>query len=242
MALSKEPGSLLLPGDTIASIIDTVDAQQVVIRLGGGTVQKASRLLSSKVGKLCYKPLRNKLWIQSNQRRYVAADGDAVIGVVRERFGDEYRLDINGTDTATLPMLAFQGAVKKNKPNLQIGALVYCRVMRASKNMEAEVSCIEPGSTKSWSGGEALYGELQGGTVVEVSLGMASELITEERVLKMLGRIPFQSAVGVNGRIWIEAATTEHTMVLAVALAKADVMERKEWSEFSSKLLRQVGK
>lgn len=242
MELAKQPGTIILPGERMANIGDSADAGQAVIRIGSGVTQKSSELLASKAGYMRYEASRNKLWVESNQKRYVPALEDPIIGIVQDRFGEEYRLDINGSDTATLSMLAFQGATKKNRPNLGAGALVYCRVVRASKNMEAEVSCIEPGSTKSWSGGETLYGELQGGTVVQVSLGMARKLLREDRVLKMVGNVPFQSAVGVNGRIWIEAGNCEHTMLLSLALQKADVMRADEWQEFVKQLWSQSKK
>ncbi|KAI0557526.1 Exosome complex RNA-binding protein 1/RRP40/RRP4 [Gracilaria domingensis] len=236
LKLKGDPGSLILPGEKLATILNIPEASQAVIRVGGGVTQKSSDLLASKAGHIRYEPNRNKLWVANNQKRYVPALEDPVIGIIQDRFGEEYRLDINGSDTATLSMLAFEGATKKNRPNLTIGALVYCRVIRASKNMETEVSCIEPGSTKSWSGGETLYGELQSGTIVQVSLGMAKNLVRDETVLRMLGRVPFQSAVGVNGRIWVQAGKIEHTMLLSLALKKADVMQADEWRNFVRKL------
>ncbi len=41
-----------------------------------------------------------------------------------------------------LPHLAFDGATKRNKPNLSVGALVYCRVAVANKDMDSELSCM----------------------------------------------------------------------------------------------------
>ncbi|CAN8076989.1 unnamed protein product [Agarophyton chilense] len=236
LRLKSDSGSLVLPGDKMATILNSPEAAQAVIRVGGGVTQKNSEILASKAGFVRYDSNRNKLWVANNQKRYVPAQEDPVIGIVQDRFGEEYRLDINATDTATLSMLAFEGATKKNRPNLAIGSLVYCRVIKASKNMETEVSCIEPGSAKSWSGGETLYGELKGGTIIRVSLGMTRTLVRDENVLRMLGHVPFQSAVGVNGRIWVQAGRVEHTMLLSLALKKADEMQAEEWTNFVRKL------
>lgn len=249
--LHRDLGALTLPGETIGTLIDITqrDAlsasqtqKRVIVRLGAGVTQRDSTLLSTKAGKMCFDSRRNKIWIENNQKRYVPALEDMVIGVVQERHSDELRLDINGTDTATLPALAFEGATKKNKPHLDIGSLVYCRITRASKDMEAEASCIEPGSNKSWVGGETLYGELKGGNVIQVSLGLArSLLVPNGPVLSTLGaRIPFQSAVGVNGRVWIQAASIEHTVLLSVAIAKADTMPAAEWKAFVKAMLEEA--
>lgn len=251
LQLGKETDTLVLPGEEIGKLVDTTpphglqspqDQKRAVVRLGSGVMQRGSSLLSSKAGKVCFDGRRNKTWVENNQKRYVPALEDMVIGVVEERHSEDVRLDINGTDTATLSSLAFEGATKKNRPHLDIGSLVYCRITRASKNMEAEASCIEPGSNKSWVGGETLYGELKGGNVIQVSLGLArSLLVPNGPVLTTLGaKIPFQSAVGVNGRVWIQSSSTEHTVLLSIAIAKADTMPADEWKAFVKKMLEQA--
>lgn len=251
LELLREIGSLVLPGEGIGTLVDSIPRdgmtpgkaqKRAVVRLGAGVTQRGPSLLSTKAGAICLDRRRNKVWIENSQKRYVPALEDMVIGVVQERHSEECRLDINGTDTATLSALAFEGATKKNKPNLGIGSLVYCRITRASKSMEAEASCIEPGSNKSWVGGETLYGELKGGNVVQVSLGLARSLLNANGpVLSTLGaKIPFQSAVGVNGRVWIQSGSTEHTVLLSVAIAKADTMPAAEWKAFVKKMLEQA--
>lgn len=235
--------TLCLPGDPIATLATPPPTQKrPVVRLGPGVIQRDTTLHTTKAGLLTHEAPRNKLCISNNQKRYVPALEDMVIGVVIERHADEYRVEINGTDTATLSALAFEGATKKNKPSLGIGALVYCRVVRASKNMEAEVSCVEPGSSKSWVSGETLYGELKGGNVVRVSLALARRLVSDERLLGFLGeRIPFESAVGVNGRVWLRAEDVRKTVLLSVAVERADDMTAEEWGKLLQTLLKGGG-
>ena len=43
-----------------------------------------------------------------------------MIGIVSARAGDIFRVDIGGSDQATLPFLAFEGATKKNRPNVKV--------------------------------------------------------------------------------------------------------------------------
>ncbi|KAI0563320.1 Exosome complex RNA-binding protein 1/RRP40/RRP4 [Gracilaria domingensis] len=132
----------------MVTILESLGAAQAVILVGGRVAQKSSDLLASKAGYMRDQVNRSTLWVASNPKRYVPAQEDPVIGIAQDGYGEEYRLHINRSDTATLSMLALEGATKKNRPNLAIGALIYCRVVRESKSMEAEVSCIERGSAR----------------------------------------------------------------------------------------------
>ena len=79
-----------------------------------------------------------------------------------------------------LPALAFDGATKRNKPSLAVGALVFARVVAADRDLEAELTCqvsttasgAEGGhfAKKDWVTGQSVYGELKGGTVVKASM------------------------------------------------------------------------
>jgi exosome complex component RRP40 len=69
--------------------------------------------------------------------------------------------------------MAFEGATKRNKPNIAIGALVYARVVVANKHMEAELSCTSPHFKKEWVTRQSLFGELEQGYAFRVSLRLA---------------------------------------------------------------------
>ena len=40
-------------------------------------------------------------------------------------------------------LAACAGATRRNRPNLQPGDLVYCRVLTASRNLEPTLSCVD---------------------------------------------------------------------------------------------------
>lgn len=44
------------------------------------------------------------------------------MGAVTQRLGESYRVDIGSAHYATLDALAFEGATKRSKPNLKVGA------------------------------------------------------------------------------------------------------------------------
>lgn len=52
-----------------------------------------------------------------------------------------YMLDIHAPSPAYLPILAFEGATKNNRPRLERGSLVMCRVAGASAHTDAELDC-----------------------------------------------------------------------------------------------------
>jgi exosome complex component RRP40 len=50
----------------------------------------------------------------------VPAAQEFVVGVVTARLGEAYRVDIGSAHPATLDFLAFEGASKRNRPNLKV--------------------------------------------------------------------------------------------------------------------------
>ena len=52
-------------------------------------------------------------------------------------------VDINGPFPALLPLLSFEGATKRNRPNLKAGDVVYARVAAASRDMEPVLTCVD---------------------------------------------------------------------------------------------------
>lgn len=61
---------------------------------------------------------------------------------------------------ATLDALAFEGATKRSKPNLKIGAIVYARVTLAQAFAEPEIECVDQTTQKSQGFGELTEGFL----------------------------------------------------------------------------------
>lgn len=47
---------------------------------------------------------------------------DSVIGVITGKGNEQYRVDIGAAHPAILPMLAFENATKRNRPNLKVSS------------------------------------------------------------------------------------------------------------------------
>jgi exosome complex RNA-binding protein Rrp4 len=47
-----------------------------------------------------------------------------VIGIVTTKSGDVFKVDVGGSEQASLSYLAFEGATKRNRPNVQVGLTI----------------------------------------------------------------------------------------------------------------------
>lgn len=68
-----------------------------------------------------------------------------MIGIIRVRTSESYIVDINGTQDCVLGGLEFDGATKRNRPNLAVGGVVYCRVTEWNRFVGGKLSCINKG-------------------------------------------------------------------------------------------------
>ena len=233
----------VFPGDDVTRVIQEFlgrveegedgDGGAPVVRLGAGLQQDAARgaIVCVKPGVLRYLT-PGRFWVTTNGRRYIADTGDLVLGTVVERLGNHgYRVNIRGSGMATLKTLAFDGASKRNHPDLAVGTLVYARVELASKHMDTELTCMaDSGIKKDWMTGEAQFGKLVGGTTFECSHELARSLLQEDcPVLIALARyIKFEIAIGYNGWVWIDSQSPQHSIVVANACLNSEFMKKSD--------------
>lgn len=55
--------------------------------------------------------------------QYVPAKGESIIGIVTAKSGDVFKVDFGGSEQASLSYLAFEGATKRNRPNVQVSKI-----------------------------------------------------------------------------------------------------------------------
>ncbi|KAJ7047790.1 exosome complex exonuclease RRP40 [Mycena alexandri] len=211
--------SLVLPGQHVA-------AQHVNLKLGPGLLQtsgdastSAPPIIATRAGTLNHNPNGSKWWVENNSRRYVPAAQESVVGVIIQKAGEGFRVDIGSAQAASLDGLAFESATKRNKPNLKIGSLVYARVSLAHKDMEPELECFDAQTRKSEG-----FGELKGGFMVRCSSAMCRQLLDSKHfLLPMLGaRFPLETAIGVNGRVWVNAKDVREVIGIARCIEAVD--------------------
>ena len=214
---------VVLPGDDVTSFISFAPPP---LRLGQGLFLDGTTtcVRASRAGVLSFlEPSR--FFVASSTQRYIPAVGDAVVGVVRARGAETYSVRVRGAAPATLPLLSFDGATRRNKPSLSPGSCVFARVVAASRHIDPELSCMAPLGTprKDWATGEALFGELKGGRLVAVPLGLARRLLDPTcALLAALGcALSFQLAVGLNGLVWVSGAADAETQAVCTAIESA---------------------
>eukprot|EP00936_MAST-01D_sp_MAST-1D-sp1_P001616 g1616.t1 len=213
----------LLPGDDVTAIVTRVAKG---LDLGDGLQQQQDQVLAVRAGVLRYRP-PNKYWVEQNQRKYTPASEHFVVGTVSARSADFYRVDIGAPTAALLPTLAFDGASKRNRPQLEVGSLVYARVAAAHRHTEPELSCCAvQGAKKEWMTGDATFGALDGGYCFNCSVAYSRQLLRPCCfVLECIGKcVPFELAIGHNGRVWVDAEQPLHIIFVSNAILNAELL------------------
>ncbi|XP_061100755.1 exosome complex component RRP40-like [Conger conger] len=226
--LKEKVGEVLLPGD-----IFSFENKSEKVICGPGLRRNGDEILVCKSGILHHKH-PNMYWIDSQQKRYVPAKGESVIGIVTAKSGDVFKVDVGGSELASLSYLAFEGATKRNRPNVQVGDLVYGQFVIANKDMEPELVCMD---SCGRANGMGVFGA--GGLLIKVSLGLVRRLLAPQSALvkELEAVFPCEMVVGLNGRVWLKAQSTQHMLVLASLLESCENMTPQQ----RQALFRRVG-
>lgn len=184
------------------------------------------------------------VWVESNAKRYVPSLHDHVLCQITNRGVDSYQVTLLTTFTpATLPALSFEGATKRNKPNLRVGTLLYAQVVSAHRHLEVELTCVDPTTGKSNGFGElkterdeagassASKGDREAAANIwPVSCGLARSLLNPGHPLlaRLANHFPFEVAIGVNGFVWVRAQKAQHVIAMGKVLEQADLSAARE--------------
>lgn len=163
-----------------------------------------------------------------NTKQYLPQPNDLVLATIHHSSTDWYHCTLTPhTPPALLPHLAFENATRKTRPQLPPTTLIYARVLTTPpKTPDVELTCANPSSGKSDG-----MGELKGGMVFDVSLGMARRLLAARQredggvvVLEEVAAkgVAFEVAVGRNGRVWVRSGGVRETLVVGRAVQETD--------------------
>lgn len=224
---------IVVPGDVV---LDLSSMTNQTIKLGGGLRQECDSVSVIKAGKLRFsKP--NKYWVESSQKRYVPCVEDTALGIVVDCKADNFFVDIKGPTIAFLPVLAFEGGTRRNIPKFEIGSLLYVRVVKANPGMNPELSCTDA------SGKAAEFGLLKDGYMFETSTGLSRMLLSSPAcpVLDELGKqLSFEIAVGLNGRVWVNAESPSTVVVVSNAIVNSESLSAVQQKIMVDKLLQRI--
>lgn len=212
---------VVLPGDHCEEIITIGEKSRVI--LGPGLRKEIDQIYITKAGVL-KKKVPNTYWVDNHQKRYVPSRGENVIGVVVQKAGDIFRVDVGGSCSASLSYLSFENATKKNRPEVQVGDVIYAKMLVASKDMEPELVCVDS------HGKKGRLGVLTDGFVFKCSLNLIRKILNPNCPLlaSLKNEWPFELAAGMNGRIWIKAKTMRETIAVGNAILGSEYLSDDE--------------
>lgn len=222
---------VVVPGDHCEDIVKAGERGRVI--LGPGLRKEIDGVYIVKAGVLKKRP-PNTYWVDSYQKRYVPARGENVIGVVVQKAGDIFKVDVGGSCSASLSYLSFEGATKKNRPIVNIGDVVYAKMLNASKDMEPELVCVDSDGKKN------NMGVLDGGFIFKCSLNLIRKILNPKcQLLACLkNEWPFEMAAGMNGKIWIKANTMRETIALGNAILASEYASDEEIKSMCNNIAR----
>lgn len=213
---------LVMPGDIIEINKELFKSKRII--LGPGLRNVDDQVIAAKAGVLRTK--NQTFWVDSYQKRYIPCRGETVIGTIIQKAGDIYRVDIGASEAACLPYLAFEGATKKNRPDINVGDLVFAKLLNASKDCESELICVNSYGQKH------KLGALNGGFAFDCSLNLVRKLLNENgnlfRAIQKEIQVPLEIVVGMNGRIWINARNPRDIIAVANAILAAEDLSEEE--------------
>lgn len=216
-------GDVIMPGDIAADAQQASQNKKII--LGPGLRKQGDTVIACKAGILKSKA-PNTFWIDSYQKRYIPSRGETVIGIVVQKAGDIYRVEIGASETACLSYLAFEGATKKSRPDVNVGDLVFAKLLIANKDFESELVCVNS------LGKKEKLGVLAGGFVFNCSINLVRKVLNERgnlfRAIQKEIQIPVEIVVGMNGRIWINARNVKDVIAVGNAILAAEHVSDEE--------------
>ncbi len=204
------------------------------IILGPGLRREADKVFACNGGVLKKKD-PNTFWVDSHRKRYIPERNEMVIGIVTKKLGDFFKVDIGSSESAMLSYLAFEGATKKNRVKLEVGDLIYAKLLTANRDMEPELVCINA------QGKSSVMGPLgNDGYLYECTTDLVRKLLNPSCPFERLGQhLPHEIVVGLNGRIWLKTHSIKTTINLAKAIAASEFLTFEEMQTLCDRLQKQ---
>lgn len=223
---------IVFPGDRVPEA-EVLNKQRRKVVVGPGLTINDGQIKSMRAGIL---KARNPgiFYVDSYLKRYVPTRGESVVGVVSARLGDFYRVDIGTSEQASLSYLAFEGATKKNRPDVNVGDAIFAKILIANKDLEPELVCMDS------HGKKARMGVLSDGFVFSCSLNLIRKILVEDCPLlnALKNEMHYECAIGMNGRIWVRAKTVKETIAVSNAILAAEYLSGKEIVKMCEKIGR----
>jgi exosome complex component RRP40 len=236
--MNSADGDVVIPGDVIQ--LPAKPSGKLV--LGPGLSRVREEVHVTKCGVL-RQGGNNIFYVDSRQKKYIPARGECVVGVVTNARGEMFRVffnndvhnltiiffylqvDIGSSDEASISYLAFENATKKNRPIINVGDVIFAKLLVASKDMEPELVCVDS------HGKKGRLGILpEGGFLFSCSMNLVRKILKPScPLLKSLGRdLAYEVVVGMNGMVWVKTNSVRETILVCDAMLKIENLPEKE--------------
>ncbi|KAL1497243.1 hypothetical protein ABEB36_008236 [Hypothenemus hampei] len=215
-----------LPGEEITDI-KSKERQTII---GPGLQRdknKPNSLVVTQAGRLHFRA-PNTYWIENRKTRYVPKRGDLVVGIITKKSGDVLKVDIGSAELANLSTLAFEGATKKMKPEVEIGDIVYAKLLNAYKDMEPELVCVD----QYYKAGP--LGVLTNdGFLINVNLKLVYFLLNVSNPLlgTLTKKFPYEIVIGLNGKVWMKANKAKDILTMCRVFEASENHSEKSISD-----------
>lgn len=220
---------IVMPGDVIHEAMELENQNKKVI-LGPGLKKSGSDTVACRCGILRRKA--NVFFVDCYQKRYIPVRNDPVVGVVTSKSGDIFRVDIGGSELAALSYLSFEGASKKNRPDVNVGDVIYAKVLIANRDLEPELICVD-----SYGRKETL-GVITDGFIFNCSINLVRKILNPkcQLLVKLKDEMPYELAIGMNGKIWIRGRNIQETIGVGNAILAAEFLSEKDINKMCSNI------
>jgi exosome complex component RRP40 len=216
MDIERQIDEFVLPGDTIAlsSLPSPLDSTSSITLGPGLHYDKDTSAFTSHSCGHIREPSSLTYYVDGHRPAASSlSSGDLVLGIVVRRQLESLLVDIGYNELASLSLYDFEGSTKRTKPNVDRGDVIYGQ-LKIDGECQPQITCVNEDGKADGMG--VLH---ENGYVFDIPIEMANNLIDHDNLLKELGNdIPFEIAIGANGRVWVKAATTRTMIALRKVL------------------------
>ncbi|XP_055692441.1 exosome complex component RRP40 [Lutzomyia longipalpis] len=237
MSDAEDDAVYIFPGEELKEAMEASARKKIIIGPGLRGKFRENRVVASRGGQV-RKKKNTTFWLNSHQKRYVPAKGDTVIGYVTGKSTETFRVDIGASEAASLSYLAFEGATKRNRPEVNVGDILFGRLLVASGEFEPELVCLDSSGLK-----KDRFGVLPvDGFVFECSINLCRKMLDDKFPLtRALAKdYRFEMAVGINGRIWIRGHTPRQTIGLSHAILGVQHIPKHQLDDYCRNIVGEL--
>ena len=216
MDIERQLDEFVLPGDPIAlsSLPSPLDASSSITLGPGLHYDKDTDTFTSHSSGHVREPSSLTYYVDGHRPAASSlSTGDLVLGIAVRRQLESILVDFGYNELASLSLYDFEGSTKRTKPNIDRGDVIYGRLTLEGE-CQPRISCVNDDGKSDGMG--VLH---ENGYLFDIPIDVANDLIDHHDLLKELGNeIPYEIAIGANGRVWVRATTTRTMIALRKVL------------------------